>query len=152
MRLGDLPLFVDHIRDAFCVLVVRRLRRTVGESDLAFRVAQEREWEVELAGERVVLFGSVEADAEDLGVLGLVLLAQVPEPGTFTRSTRGVGLRVEPEHDFLAAQVSQTDMVSLVVEDVEVRSDITGLQHFVILLTHRLTKVSRIIREVLEVL
>ena len=81
----------------------------VGEADLAVGVAEQRVGEVELGREAGVLVGRVEADAEDLGVLRGVLIVEVPEPGTLDRSARGVGLRIEPEHDLLAAQAAQSE-------------------------------------------
>jgi hypothetical protein len=135
MRLGDPSVFVDHVCDAFCVFVGRGLCCAVRESDLSFRVAQKRKGKVELAGKGVVVFRRIETDAEDLRVLCLVLVVEVPEPGTFPRSTGCVGFRIEPEHDLFAAQVAETHAIAFVVEDVEVGSDIAGLKHFVILLT-----------------
>lgn len=103
MRLGDFSFFVDDVGDAAGVLVLGRLGGAVGEADLAIGVAEQREGEVVFLRERGVAFFVVEADAEDLRVLRFVLLREVPEPGTLPRSTGGVGFRIEPEHDFLAA-------------------------------------------------
>jgi hypothetical protein len=129
VSLRDLPLLVDHVRDAFRIFVIRCFGSTVGETDLPIRVAQERKGKVELAGEGVVLFRSVEADTEDLGILREILLVEVPEPGTFPRSTRCVGLRIKPEHDLLPAQTAERDTVAVVVEYVEVGSLLTWLEH-----------------------
>jgi hypothetical protein len=129
MRLRDLPLFVDDVRDAPRVLVFRRVGRAVRQSDRAVDVAEQREVEAELLGEVPVLFLRVETDAEDGGVLRGVLAGEVPEPGTFPRSTGGVGFRIEPEHDFPAAQIGEADAVAVVIEDVEIGSSIAGLEH-----------------------
>lgn len=129
VRLGHLPLFVDHVRDAAGVLVFRGLGGAVREADLALRVAEQREGEVVLLREAGVGFLVVEADAEDSGVLGFVLFDEVPEPGPFPRSTGCVGLRIEPEHDFLAAQVGKAHAIALVIVDVEVGSLLAGLDH-----------------------
>ena len=129
MRLGDLPFFVDHVGDAAGVLVLSGISRAVGDADGAVGVAEEREREVVLFREAPVGLFVVEADAEDAGVLLLVLADEVPEPGTFPRSTGGVGLRVEPEHDLLAAEVAETDAVSLVVDGFEIGRLLAGLEH-----------------------
>jgi hypothetical protein len=129
MRLGDLAVFVDHVGDAAGVFVFRGGRGTVGETDLAVGVAEQREGEVVFLCEGGVGFFVIEADAEDLGVLRFVLLREVPEPGTFPRSTGGVGFRIEPEHDLLAAQVAEAHAVAVVVGNVEVGSGIAGLEH-----------------------
>ena len=129
MRLGDLPLFVDQVGDALRVFILRSLGGAVRETDLAFRVAEEGEGEVELAREGVVVFGSVEADAEDLGVLREVLLVEVPEPGTLPRSARSVGLRIKPEHDLAPAQIMQRNLAALMIGDLKVRSLVAHVQH-----------------------
>ncbi len=129
MRLRDLAVLVDHVCDAARVFVGRRFGGAVGHSDFSIGVAEEGEVEVELLGERGVVFFVVEADAEDRGVLGGVLFGEVAEPATFFRSTGGVGFRIKPEDDFLAAQVAEADGVAVVIFDFEVGSGIAGLEH-----------------------
>jgi len=129
MHLGDLSFLVDHVGDAAGVLVFRGVGGAVCESDLAVGVAEQREGEVELPGEGGVFFFIVEAYAEDLGVPGFVLRREVPEPGTFSGSTRCVSLRIKPEHDFLAAQIAEAHAIAVVIGDVEVGSGIAGLEH-----------------------
>jgi hypothetical protein len=73
MRLGDLPLLIDDIRNPFRVLILLRIRCAVRESDLAIGVAQQREREVELLGELRICGDVIETDAEDCGVLRFVL-------------------------------------------------------------------------------
>jgi hypothetical protein len=127
--LGDLSFFVDHVGDAACVLVFRGVRRAVRDADGLLRVAEQGEGEIELLREVAILVDGIEADAEDLRVFGLVFGVEVPEPGTLTRSTRGVGLGIEPEHDLLPEIVGEAHPVALVVGDVEVGSAIAGIQH-----------------------
>jgi len=129
MRLRDVALLVDHVRDAAGVLVALALARAVGEAELAVGIAEELEGELELLREGGVLFRRVEADAEDDGVLRVVLLDEVPEPGTLDRSAGCVGLRIKPEDDFLPAQVAQADRAAVVIARLEIRSRISGLQH-----------------------
>ena len=75
------------------------------------------------------LFRRVEADAEHLRVLRGVLVEKVPEPGTLDRSARGIGLRIEPEHDLPAAQSGESHHVAVVVGQLEIGSDFTLLEH-----------------------
>jgi len=82
MRFGDAALLVDHVGDAFCEFVLPRIGGTVGDADTAVGVAEKWEGEVELFGEVGVVGGVVETRAEDGGVLLLVLVDEVPEPGT----------------------------------------------------------------------
>jgi hypothetical protein len=129
VRLGDLPVLVDHVGDAAGVLVVGAVGGAVGDRELAVGVAEEREGEVELLGEAGVVGLGVEANAEDLGVARLVLVGEVPEPGTFGRSPGGVGLRIEPEDDLLPAEVRQLHVIAVVIDDVEIGGRVSNFQH-----------------------
>jgi hypothetical protein len=127
--LGDPSVFVYDVGDAPRVLLAGRVGRAVCDTNGPFGIAQQREGEPELLGEGLVLGRRVETDAEDLDVFGLVLLVEVPEPGTLARSTGCVGLRIEPEDDFPAAQVGQADAIAVVIGDVEIGSFLAGLEH-----------------------
>jgi len=131
LRVGlrDLALFIDHVGDAAGVFVLFRVAGTVGQADLVVGVAEEGEGEVVLLGEVFVLGLGVETDPEDLRVLRVVLGLEVPEPGTLARSAGCVGLRVEPEDDFLAAQIAETDGVAVVINGFEIGSSLARLEH-----------------------
>jgi hypothetical protein len=129
MGLGDLPLFVDDVGDAPGVLVLRAVAGAVGEADLSVAVGEEREGEIELGREALVLRARVEADSDDLRVLLLVFVLEVPEPGTLDRSAGCIGLRIEPEDDFLPAQIAQAERLAVMVDGVEVRRLIPYLEH-----------------------
>jgi hypothetical protein len=129
MRLGDAAVLVDHIRDAFCELIFRCIRGAIRDPDTTVGVAEQREGEVEFLREVGVVSGVVETRAEDGGVLFLVLVDEVPEPGTLCRSTRCVGLRIEPEHDLAAAQIVKRNSVAVMIQDRKVRGFVANLQH-----------------------
>jgi hypothetical protein len=129
MRFGDAAVLVDEVGDAAGVFVADARGGAVGETDLAVRVAQQWVGEVELFGEAGVLLGRVETGAEDLRVLRGVLIVEVPEPGTLEGSARCVGLRKEPEHDSLAAQIAEADLAAGMVADLELGRDVANLQH-----------------------
>jgi hypothetical protein len=129
MRLGDDAVFIDDVGDAARVFVLLAVARAVSQADLPLRVADQRKGEVEFLGEALILLGRVEADADDLRVLFLVLADEVPEPGTLDGSARGVGLRIEPEDDPLAAQVAQADGVALVIDGIKVGRLVSRFQH-----------------------
>jgi hypothetical protein len=129
VRLRDLAVLVDHVSDPARVLVFRRVGGAVCDADLPVGVAEEREGEIVLLREVRVLLDGVEADADDLRVLFLVLAGKVPEPGTLGRSASGVGLRIEPEHELLSAKVTQLHAVAVVIEHLEIRRRISHFQH-----------------------
>jgi hypothetical protein len=130
VHLGDLSVFVDHVRDPLRVLVLRTARRAVSDADLAIGVAKKREGKVELLGEPGVVRDRVKTDAKDLRVFLLVLIGEVPEPGTFRRSTGCIGLRIEPQHDFLAAIVAQPRAMPAMIADFEIGRRVADLQHW----------------------
>lgn len=129
MRLRDLSVLVDDVSDPFRVLVLRGGRCAVRESDLAVGVAQQREGEVVLLGELRVRVDVIETDAEDCGVLRLVIVDEVPEPGTLRRSARCVGLRIKPEHDLAPAQIVERDIVAAMIGYLKVRGLVANVQH-----------------------
>jgi len=129
MRLGDLPVFVDDVRDPLRVFVFWRFGCAVRESDLSIGVAQQREWEIELLGELRVCGDVIETDAEDRGVLRFVLADEVPEPGTLGRSARCVGLRIKPEHNLAPAQIVQRNLLALMIGHFKIRSLVANVQH-----------------------
>jgi hypothetical protein len=129
VRLGDSAALIDDIGDAFGVFVARRIRGAVGDADAAVGVAEQRKGEVELLRETGVVGGVVETRAEDRRVLRFVFVDEVPEPGTFGRSARGIGLRIEPEHDLASTQAVQRNRVPAMVRYLEVRSLVAYLEH-----------------------
>ena len=129
VHLRDLAVLVDDVGDPFRVLVLRRVGGAVGDADLAVGVAQQREGKIELLRETGVVGGVVEACAEDGRVLFFVLVDEVPEPGTLGRSARGVGLRIEPEHDLAAAQIVQGDGLPVMVCHFKIGSFVTNIEH-----------------------
>ena len=129
MRLGHFPFLVDHVRDALRVLVLRARCRAVRQADLAVGVAQQGEVELELLGEAGVGVLVIETAAEDLGIFRRVLVAEVPEPGTLGRSAGGVGLRIEPEDDFLSAVIGKLLLAAGVIDRFEIGRSVAGIEH-----------------------
>ena len=129
VSLRDLPVFVDEIRDAPRVLVLRTIGRAVSEAELAIRVRDQRKRELLLRCERGILRLRIEADPDDLRVLLFVLPREAPEPGAFRLSATGSGLRIEPEHDFLPAKVAEPQRTADLIGRIEIGSGIPRLEH-----------------------
>jgi hypothetical protein len=127
--LGDPAFLIDDVRDPFRVLVFRRFGSAVREADASIGVAQQREREVVLFGEPGVRIDVIETDAEDCGVLRVVLGDEVPEPGTLGRSARCVGLRIKPEHHLAAAQIVKRNLPAAMIGHFKVGSLVTNVQH-----------------------
>jgi hypothetical protein len=85
--------------------------------------------EVVFFGKALALFARIKADADDLRVLLLVFIGEVPEPGTLCRSARGVGFREEPEHDFLPPQIAEAQRFAMMIGGLEIGGGLARLQH-----------------------
>jgi hypothetical protein len=129
MHLRDASFLVDQVRDASCVLIFWGLGRTVRQTDLVVGIAQQREIELLLLREFLIRFDAVEAGAEDLGVFAGVIGGEVSEPEAFSGSAGCVGLRKEPQHDFLSAIVAELHTAAGVIGSLELRSRVTDFQH-----------------------
>ena len=129
MHLRDFPVLVDDVRDAFRVLILRIRRGAVRQAEFAVDIGEQWKGELVLLGESRIVGGRIEAGAEDLDVFRAVVVVEVPEPGTFQRSTGCVGLREEPKQDFLAAKITQLDPLAAMIDDIELRCGIADLQH-----------------------
>ena len=106
-RIGakDLSVRPDDVADAVGGPGIGGVACSVGQTDLAGGVAEEREGIVELLRKRGVLRDSVERDTQDFGVELAELVIEVAEPATFFGSTRRIRLRIEPENHVLALVV-----------------------------------------------
>ena len=129
MRLSDTAVLVDNVGDAFGVFVARRIGGAVGDADTAVGVAEQRKGEVELLRETGIVGGVVETRAEDRRVLRFIFADEVPEPGTLGRSARGIGLRIEPQHNLASAQAVQRNGVPAMVRNLKIRSVVAYFKH-----------------------
>jgi hypothetical protein len=125
----DVPVGTDDVAHPFCIGRVPAVAGAVREPDFPGRVAEQREVVVELLREGAILRFRVEADAQNLRVLLLELPDPVAEPATFGRSAGSVGLGVEPEDDDFSQIVFQSNEVTPVILDLEVRRSLAFLQH-----------------------
>ena len=101
-------------------LLGSRIARAVRDADLFVVIGQQREREVELVAERLVLRGRVEADAQDLGAQLGELVGLVTQALALNRSTGSIGLRVPPQQYPAAAPRGQGDRIPVVVGHGEV--------------------------------
>src|SRR5437588_12120535 len=76
-------------------------------------------------GERLVLVGRIEGDAEDRGVGFFELWGSITEPLAFDRSAGCRRRRVPPEHDPPPGQIGKRDLVSILIGKGEGGSPIT---------------------------
>lgn len=115
--LQDVSIFPNDISDPLGVPIARRVARPVGQPNFSVRVAQQRKRELELLREGGILFDRVEADAEDLNILGVIVLDSITESFAFVGSTGRIGLGIKPQDDFSPGEVTQGHFLSLVSSD-----------------------------------
>lgn len=125
-RVGDPAFLVDHVRDARREV---RVGRTVEPAERLLGVAQQGEVVAELLGESLVLLDGVEAGSQNLDVLRFKILDSITESIALDRSTRGIGLRVEPQDHLATPEPGQCDGRAVVRRDREIRRFVAYLQH-----------------------
>jgi hypothetical protein len=108
----DLSLGTDHecgARDPLHNFAVHVFVLDYAESaaDLFVRIGKQSVWQVVLVLKFLLLLGTIGRDAQHGRSRFLNLIVCVAEPARFFRSTRGVGLGKEKEHDRFAAKVFQ---------------------------------------------
>src|SRR5262249_51553012 len=99
-RPGDPAIWIDQVRRADDAVVGPAERslltpRSIALDDLALRIGQQREWQVELLTAAAMARGAVLADTPDVGVGCRVVLVEVPELAGLGVATGRVVLRVE---------------------------------------------------------
>ncbi len=92
----DASLLIDKEADPVGPLCVRIGACAVSDRHFAVGVAEQRKFEIILAGERRVGFDAVEARAENLDIVFVEIALLVAEPAAFDGSARGVGHGIEP--------------------------------------------------------
>ena len=126
---GDEAVLVDDVSDPVGVASVRLVAGPVGKTDLAIHIAEQRKGEIELLREGRVFLDRVEGAAQDLDASLLELRVEVAEPATLGRSTRCVGLRVEPKDVRFSTELADRRVPVQVVLDEEIGSDVSHVQH-----------------------
>lgn len=132
VRKLDRALGIDHVGDAPRIVdvgVVGRPLRVVLLPGDVLGVGEQQEREVVGVGERQVLLGSVERDAEDRRAQVFEFRGSVTEPATLDRSAGGGGLRVPPQHDPLLPVVGQAHRLSVLIDGVDGGCFGSGKQH-----------------------
>jgi hypothetical protein len=120
VRLHDLPVGTDQVRDALRVIRPLRIQCAIR---LALRLveAEQLEWIAELLAKLSIRLDAIKARAEDDQVLLLELADSITESVAFDRSTRGISGRIEPEQHVLAGVIGESDGRSVVGLDGEIR-------------------------------
>ena len=128
----DLSLFVDQKAHPIWPGRLGILASAESECDRSIDVAEQRKLEGIFLCERGVRFHTIEAGAEDLDIVFVVVVLMVAEPATLRRSARGVCGGVEPQQHPPTAQIGQCYGPAVVRRQCKIRSSITRLEHCVL--------------------
>src|SRR5262249_36759525 len=107
VRPRDLSLFVDEKAHPIWPGRLGIPASTECECDRSIDVAAERKLEGIFLCEGGVRFHAVEAGAEDLDVVFIVVVLMVAEPATLCGSTRGICCGVKPQQHLPTPQIGQ---------------------------------------------
>ena len=122
---GDATLLVDDERgpgNAHVLLAHERLElpHAVGFGHAVRNVGQERVGQFVLPFELGLLLNGVGAATQDLRIESLEPREGVAKLARLTRSTRGIGLRVEEEHHPATAKLTQPRRAAIIGQQLEI--------------------------------
>ena len=120
MRLADHTVRADEVGDPPRIFFLWTAGRAIPNGDLPLCVGDEWEFKIVLIPESGVGHRLVEADTDDSGVLFLIVIREVPEPGTFRGSAGCIGFRIEPKDDVSPAVIAEGDLASFLIGPFEV--------------------------------
>jgi len=103
---GDVAVRVDQVGDTLGVTGLSVFRRAVFQPDFSIYVADQQKRECELVDERLVVFDTVEAGAENDCVCFFELEDSITESFALDRSTRGVCFGVPPKQNVFSAVIA----------------------------------------------
>jgi hypothetical protein len=129
INLRDIAVFIDENADTARITRLAVGTRTICDPDAAVSIAQQRKGELVLLGKRGVTLDVVEADTKDLDIILLEISDLIAEPATLDRSTRSIGLWIEPQNNLAAAQFRKRDILAFMRREREVRRPFTDLRH-----------------------
>jgi hypothetical protein len=125
----NLPLFVDQKAHAIWPSRLWILAGTVCECDRAIAIAEQRKLEIIFLRECGVCLHAVEAGAEDLDVVFIIVVLMVAEPATLDRSPRGVRRGVKPQQYLPPAQIRQRYSAAVMRRQGKFGSPIARFEH-----------------------
>jgi hypothetical protein len=125
----DPALLVDEKAHALRPLRFRIIAGAVSQREATINVAKQWEREVILLRKRGVRLDAVEAGAENLNFIFVVVVLMVAEPATFCRSARGVSRRIEPQQHFASAQSGKRNRLAIMRRQRKFGSLISCFDH-----------------------
>jgi hypothetical protein len=130
----DPALRVDHERRALDSQVLNPIKSPLSPyaerlGRLMFRVGQQAERQAEFRSELQLRLDRIGADADDDGIGRLELSLGVAKRLRLLRSTGRTGFRVEEQRDGLAAQVGKRNLLSILVQQADIRRGVSQMQH-----------------------
>ena len=137
VRAGDLSAFVDQKAHPIWPSRLGVLASAVCERNCSIDVAEQRKPEGIFLRERGIGFQAVEADAQDLDIVFIVVVLMVAEPAALSGSARGVCCGIKPQQHLPTPQIGQCDGATVVRGQCKISSPITRFEHLHILPVRR---------------
>jgi len=125
----DPALLVDEKTHALRPFRFRIVARAISQRDATINVAKQWEREVILLCERGIRLDAVEAGAENLNFVLVVVALMVAEPATLCRSARGVSGRIEPQQHLAPPQSDKRDRLAIMRRQRKFGSLISNFDH-----------------------
>ena len=125
----DFALLINKITHALGPLRFRIVARAVRDRDTAIGVTEQRERKGVLLCERGIRLDVIEAGAENLDIVFVVVTLMVAEPATFGRSSRSIGGRIEPQQHLSSAESRQRNRAAIVRRQRKIGCPVSCLNH-----------------------
>ena len=119
----------NDISHAFGSAVQCRLTRAISEAEFAFCIAQQRVIKILCVGKFGIGSNIVCAHAQNLHILGRIVVDSRLESRSLSRSAPRACPRIKPEHDGLAAIMTEPHLIACVIFDRKIRRDIANSEH-----------------------
>src|SRR5271156_7074949 len=127
----DQAVLVDEETHAVGISRVGSRACAVCDRDRVIGVAKQWEAELMAAGESGVVFGRIEAHADDADVVFVEVRLMVAKSASFERAARRVSFDEEPDQHFGAAKAFQRKARAVVRGDREIRRLISDFDHLI---------------------
>lgn len=125
----DSSLLIDQKAHALGPSGFRIIGGSISERDRLIGIAEQRKRECVLLRECGIRIDAVEARAQDLDLVFIVVVLMVAEPATFDRSSRCIGRGIKPQQHLASAQICERYRSAVMRRQRKIGRHISDLDH-----------------------